>query len=92
MANRYLLRYQYFADASLSVSAIVPNPMNPWLLWPIQGGNSGPFPPLFLPSLKTACYPFCYQWVEDAAVNERRARRWPSNKYVRLLSATRFSK
>jgi hypothetical protein len=79
MANRYLPHYQCFADTSSSVSAIVPNPMNPWPLRPIQGENSVPPPPLFLPSLKTSCYPSYYQRVEDAAVNERRARRWPSN-------------
>ena len=75
MANRYLVSYQCLAGAPPPVFAIVPNALKPWALEAICAGKPALASPHFLPSLKTACYPSCYQRVEDAAVKKRRARR-----------------
>ena len=75
MANRYLLSYQCFAGSTRPVFAIVPNALKPWALGVIFGEKSAARSPHFLSSPKTACYPSCYQRVEDAAVKKRRASR-----------------
>ena len=75
MANRYLLSYQCFEGSTRPIFAIVPNALKPWALYVIFAGENAPRSPHFLSFPKTACYPSCYQRVEDAAVKKRRARR-----------------
>ena len=75
MANRYPFSFQCIAGGTRPVFAIVPNSLKPWALGLIFAGKSGPRFSHFLSSPKIACYPSCYQRVEDAAVKKRRARR-----------------
>lgn len=79
MANRYLFCSQQLAALLGAAAPVVPNPFNADYLRALRNPFLLPSKARLSSSPMASWYHYSHQWVEDAAVNERRARRWPSN-------------